>query len=89
MANQSLDVTLPFFLLQPFGIIFEENVIWIGRKLKFPFSVGKWLGYAWVLVWLNLSSPMIVDGLVRAGMVDAGTLPYSIWRTLGIEKLVS
>jgi hypothetical protein len=88
MSTRTITATLPFFLLQLPAIAFEEVVMWSGRRMGMGIGVGRWIGYVWVLLWLNLCSPTFLDSLIAHGAVEDAMLPFSVWRMFGLEKLV-
>ncbi|KAL4069082.1 hypothetical protein J3A83DRAFT_3474598 [Scleroderma citrinum] len=62
-----MGVSAPLFLFQPLGVLVEEAVIAVGKRLGV--KTGMWtklIGYAWVWVWMSLSTISSLDGLKNA-----------------------
>lgn len=67
--------SLPFFLLQPVGVLIEDAAIGMGKLMGV--KIGRWskiLGYTWVWVWLCWTLLLWVDGLKNAIEVAYPTL---------------
>ena len=61
----------PFFLLQPLGILVEDAVIEVGKRLGVKTSTWtKMIGYAWVWVWISITIVSQMDGL-RIALITA------------------
>ncbi|KAF7324663.1 MBOAT-2 domain-containing protein [Mycena kentingensis (nom. inval.)] len=72
-----------FFMLQPCGIILEDLVLRVGRKMGFQSPKWRFLGYFTTLFWFRLTLPLWQERLVRAGHTDEG-IPVSI--VMGVLK---
>ncbi|KAI6035006.1 membrane bound O-acyl transferase family-domain-containing protein [Pisolithus orientalis] len=62
-----IGLSLPFFLLQPVGVLIEDAAIGMGKRMGM--KIGRWskiLGYTWVWVWLCWTLFLWVDGLKNA-----------------------
>ena len=56
-------VSGPFFLLQPLGVLVEDAVIEVGKRLGMKTSTWtKMVGYAWVWVWISITIVSQMDG---------------------------
>ncbi|KAI6157049.1 membrane bound O-acyl transferase family-domain-containing protein [Pisolithus tinctorius] len=64
LSPNIIGFSLPFFLLQPIGVLIEDAAIGIGKRTGM--KMGRWskiLGYAWVLVWMCWTLHPWMDGL--------------------------
>ena len=69
-----------FFMSQAVAISAEDAVIGAVRmlQLRIPQRVAHIFGYAWVLFWMNLSCPWYIDWSLKAGVIDADRVPFSL-----------
>ncbi|KAI6044223.1 hypothetical protein EDC04DRAFT_2890002 [Pisolithus marmoratus] len=57
----------PFFLLQPVGVLVEDAVMEVGKRMGL--KEGAWtrmVGYVWVWMFIGFSSAFMLDGLATA-----------------------
>ncbi|TBU24283.1 membrane bound O-acyl transferase family-domain-containing protein [Dichomitus squalens] len=68
-----------YFLYNGLAITFEDVVIKLAKAFGFtgPTTTTRWLGYAWVVLWVSLSTPVYVDWMYESGMSSKTVLPYS------------
>ncbi|KAF9030450.1 hypothetical protein BDZ89DRAFT_1064656, partial [Hymenopellis radicata] len=69
--------SMPFFLLQAAGIVFEQTVIGTGKHLGIAGSGWRLVGFMWVGLWFSFSAVQYIDSVIQAGMLDAEALPFS------------
>jgi len=71
-----IGVSASFYLLQPLGVLVEDAVMEVGKRLgvKAGFST-KLIGYAWVWVWMSFTLVPHFDGLRKA--IHTAFLEYS------------
>ncbi|KZT69927.1 hypothetical protein DAEQUDRAFT_231740 [Daedalea quercina L-15889] len=69
-----------FFMSQAVAITVEDAVIGAARmmQLRIPQRLAHIVGYAWVLFWMNLSCPWYIDWSLKAGIIDADRVPFSL-----------
>ncbi|KAH7874290.1 membrane bound O-acyl transferase family-domain-containing protein [Lentinula edodes] len=85
---QHLGITLPFFVLQPFAILFEELFIFglVHPKAQtyhicsLPSPIKRFLGYIWTLSWFTYSSSWYIDPIAQAGFGKDDIVPFSLVR---------
>ncbi|KAJ3715558.1 membrane bound O-acyl transferase family-domain-containing protein [Lentinula guzmanii] len=82
-----IGVTLPFFVLQPFAILFEEFFFFGLVCLKvdkhifsLPTPIKRCFGYLWTLVWFTYSSSWYIDPIAQAKFGRNAILPFSVIR---------
>ena len=73
--------SLPFFAAQAFGIMVEDEVLAVAKRL-FPSLVGsrlaRFTGYAWTLAWFAWTWPLLIDWHVRAGTGKSVGVPLPV-----------
>ncbi|GAA5960846.1 hypothetical protein JCM3765_000839 [Sporobolomyces pararoseus] len=78
--NRSGGGSLKFFLVQPFGILFEWIVARsLGQNDKDRVLISL-IGYVWTASWLLYWSPWFFDELVQAGFWEVDPAPLSVVR---------
>ena len=66
VANM-IGFSIPFYIVQPLGVLLEAAVMQIGKLLGFKGGLWtKMLGYAWVTLWLSVTALPWLDGLKNA-----------------------
>ena len=81
MVNHDLfGSSFPFFIYQAVAITAEDAVIGATRmmELRIPQRLAHFVGYVWVILWMNLSLPYYIDWSLRAGIVDVNRVPFSM-----------
>ncbi|KIK56854.1 hypothetical protein GYMLUDRAFT_775031 [Collybiopsis luxurians FD-317 M1] len=92
-------MTLPFFALQPFAIMFEELFLFTIKSLsnsnRYPFirstiksipsPMRRCLGYTWTLAWFTYSASWYIDPAAQAGFGRSDIIPWSIIRFVVIR----
>ncbi|CAA7263535.1 unnamed protein product [Cyclocybe aegerita] len=69
--NWTKSGAIPFFLLQAVGIMFEDALLAMARRIglkESPFT--RLLGYGWVLAWFGFSMPRWINPIVPIGYID-------------------
>ncbi|TBU46199.1 membrane bound O-acyl transferase family-domain-containing protein [Dichomitus squalens] len=68
-----------YFFLNGLAITFEDVVIRLAKSFGFTglTTSTRWLGYAWVVLWVSLSIPVYVDWMNETGVWGKDTVPYS------------
>ncbi|KAL4079023.1 hypothetical protein J3A83DRAFT_4206387 [Scleroderma citrinum] len=62
-----IGVSAPFFLFQPLGVLVEDAVIEVGKRMGVKTGTRtKLIGYVWVWVWMSISTVSSLDGLKDA-----------------------
>ncbi|KAK7012864.1 acetyltransferase sirH [Favolaschia claudopus] len=61
---------LVFFLAQAVVITLEDGLVAVGKKLHLTSGWWRVIGYAWVVAWLSISTPVWIDQQVAAGFMD-------------------
>lgn len=83
MTGRGFRANLIFFMLQPLGILFEEQVIAAGRHAGLRNRpLWRVLGYAWTSVWMVFSFRLLCEDVSAAGMF---WFPWRPWDVLGME----
>ncbi|KIK56851.1 hypothetical protein GYMLUDRAFT_247399 [Collybiopsis luxurians FD-317 M1] len=76
-------VSILFFTLQAVGITIEELLKFFVRRYghgwdrTLPDWVGKGVGYVWVLYWLTLTMPVLIDPATEVGFDKESLIPVS------------
>ncbi|KAI6039104.1 hypothetical protein EDC04DRAFT_2895654 [Pisolithus marmoratus] len=69
-APNMIGYAVPYFLLQPVGVLVEDAVMEVGKRLGVKKGIWtRMIGYTWVLVFTGLSYPLALDGLTKAFQV--------------------
>ncbi|PCH37569.1 hypothetical protein WOLCODRAFT_146720 [Wolfiporia cocos MD-104 SS10] len=72
-----------YFAAQAAVIALEDVVVAAARRrIVVPVGVARFAGYAWVVLWLGVSTPWLFNWTVKAGVVDSRRLPFSILEAL-------
>ncbi|KZT01625.1 uncharacterized protein LAESUDRAFT_731044 [Laetiporus sulphureus 93-53] len=96
MVSRALPgLSFPFFFAQAVAISLEDAVIHAGKGIFAPKTKGaraalRWVGYAWVFAWLSVSAPLLLNWWIRAGVIDASSVPFSLIGVVvpGFEKVL-
>lgn len=75
VGREHLGRSLPFFIAQAVAITLEEPII--ARSNVLPAPAARTLGYLWVMVWLLVSAPLVIDPARKFGFLDEEMIPDS------------
>lgn len=76
--------SLPFFVAQAVAITLEEPMFnfLAGRSTVLPASAARTLGYLWVMIWLLVSAPLLIDPARKFGFLNEEMVPDSPIRSV-------
>ncbi|PCH37581.1 hypothetical protein WOLCODRAFT_140944 [Wolfiporia cocos MD-104 SS10] len=72
--------SLTYFIAQAVAISVEDAIIDVAKRtrLRCPELLTRCLGYAWVFLWLGISTPWLFNWTIQAGVSDKQRLPFSL-----------
>ncbi|KAF7316085.1 MBOAT-2 domain-containing protein [Mycena indigotica] len=75
---------LTFFMLQPFAIVVEDFLIWVGQRMGWNSPAWRYVGYITTLGWFVWVTPIWQEPLIREGEMASVSLPVSL--LMGVWK---
>ncbi|EMD37121.1 hypothetical protein CERSUDRAFT_115035 [Gelatoporia subvermispora B] len=83
VGRQFAGMSFSYYLAQVVGIIFEDSIIAIAKRIGFSrrTRTSHLIGYIWVwAIWFPLTAPMCIDWALMAGLGTEEVLPFSLVR---------
>lgn len=94
--------SMPFYLAFVFGIMLEDGVQHIWKRVQIPDNehektkqssgiVPLWkraTGLVWVMLWLGVTSTWYFTPMIQSTNDDLGVIPFSIAKYIGFQPLI-